>query len=635
MGTQVTVEEVELGGRVVRFEAGEVAGRAGGAVVVRSGAAMVLATIVAEAGPARKAASEDGLDFVPLTVEYRERASAVGRFPGGHGRREARLGDHEILMSRLLDRTLRPLIPSSWNAETQVLVTVFGAEAKSDLTTLSLLAAAAALHVSDVPAAGPAAGLRVGRGKGGALVFAPGEGASDEEWIVSASREGIVMAEGGAEEVPGEVVISVFEAATGTLEPVWAAIERLRVAVGKAKRPAPGATVDAAREATRASIAGGRREDGRAVDEVRAIDAKVGYLPSNHGSALFTRGGTQALVSVTLASDEPAVFDSLLAKRSDRFFLHYNFPPFSVGEVRAQRGPGRREVGHGALAQRALSPVIPAQDELPFSIRVVSDILESDGSSSMATVCGASLALMDAGVPVSGAVAGIAMGVVIGAGGATIVSDIRGVEDAHGDMDLKVAGTRKGLTAIQLDQKVGAVPLAVIAQALGQARVGLDHILDRMAEVLAEPRDKVAPHAPQVLRMKIPQSRIGLVIGQGGKTISELQSATQTRIDVKDDGRVKIAARRAQDAQAALARIEAIVQELTVGKVYTAEVVTIKEYGAFVRIGDHEGLVHVSELAATRVDKVEDVVRVGDSVQVKVIGADKRGRLELSRKAAL
>jgi polyribonucleotide nucleotidyltransferase len=420
------------------------------------------------------------------------------------------------------------------------------------------------------------------------------------------------------------------------LEPVWAAIERLRGAVGKAKREAPAKVVDSAYEATRQSIVSGLREDGRAGDEVRAIRGTVGYLPSNHGSALFTRGGTQALVSVTLASDEPAVFDSLLAKRSDRFFLHYNFPPYSVGEVRAQRGPGRREVGHGALAQRALGPVIPAQDELPFSIRVVSDILESDGSSSMATVCGASLALMDAGVPMKSAVAGIAMGVVIGEDGdGVVISDIRGVEDARGDMDLKVAGTRKGLTALQLDQKVGAVPMAVLGKALAQARVGLDHILDRMAEVIAEPRENVAPHAPQVLRTKIPQSRIGLVIGQGGKTISELQSATQTRIDVKDDGRVKIAARRAQDAQAALARIEAIVQELVVGKVYTAEVVTLKEYGAFVRIGDHEGLVHVSELAPTRVEKVEDVVRVGDSVQVKVIGADKRGRLELSRKAAL
>jgi len=679
------VEEVVVGGKRVTFEAGQVARQAHGAVVVRHEGSMVLATVVVEDGPARPpryGGSHD--EFVPLTVEYRERMSASGRIPGGYGKREARIGDHEVLTSRLIDRTLRPLFPKGFASEVQVLVTAFGADPKSDLESLALLAAAAALHVSQLPVE-VVAGLRIAR-IGERTVLMPSEperDAADLEWAVAATRAGFVMVEGGATGASEEAVLASLGEANGELAQVFAAFDRLRVAAGRDKIafvPAAGpsaadvAAVDAAylarmqaaylapkterrqvlaaiaseagealqpavdarwRQLVRERSAAGERIGGRGLEDVRDIMSEVGYLPSNHGSALFTRGETQALVSVTLgATDESLVYETVLGRKNERFFLHYNFPPFSVGEVKASRGPGRREVGHGALARRALDAVMPAAEDLAFTVRVVSDILESNGSSSMATVCGASLALMDAAVPITAPVAGIAMGLVSDGDVFAVLSDITGDEDQLGDMDFKVAATRDGITALQLDIKVGALTLELLGAALAQARRGIAHILEQMATTLAEPRAIVPAHAPQVVQLKIPPGRVGTLIGQGGKTVQEIQSTTNTRIDVKDDGRVRVSARKAGDLKAAIARIEALTLELKVGATYQAEVVTLKEYGAFVRIGEHEGLVHISELAPTRVEKVEDVLKIGEVITVKVIGADKRGRLELSRKAA-
>jgi len=679
---------VEIDGKRITFETGALARQAHGAVVVRHEGTFILATVVAE--PEGK----PGRDFFPLTVEYRERMSAAARIPGAYGKREGRTSDHEIVISRLIDRSLRPLFPHAFACEVQVQVTLFGVDPKSDVESLAILGAAAAVHLSDLPFAGPVAGLRVSA-KRDALVFlaGPDEREGGLDWIVSGTPTGLVMVEGGAHEAQAGQVIAALDAAHAAMAPLFEALDALRAEAGRDKREVdeasgwPDALVEAlepeledvfeaafvapkherrervaravkaaaARFAARwpdldvAAVAedrwrtfirrktvAGTRIGGRGLTAIRDITSEVGILPTNHGSALFTRGETQALVSVTLgATDESLVFETALGKQSDRFFLHYNFPPFSVGEVKPLRGPGRREIGHGALARRALAAVMPADDELAFSVRVVSDILESNGSSSMATVCGGCLALMDAGVPLKAPVAGIAMGLVSEDGQVVVLSDILGDEDHLGDMDFKVAGTAAGITALQLDNKLGALPRDVLVAAVAQAVDGIQHILGKMAETLAAPRPELPEGAPQVGTLRVPPGRIGAIIGQGGKTINELQSSTNTRIEVKDDGRVRVTARKTQDLKNALAKIEALASELKVGQVYKAEVVTIKDFGAFVRIGEHEGLVHVSELAPQRVDKVEDVLKLGDIVEVKVLGADERGRLKLSRKAAL
>ncbi|MFO0751086.1 MAG: polyribonucleotide nucleotidyltransferase [Myxococcota bacterium] len=688
-------ERVEVDGKTIIFETGVLARQAHGAVVVRHEGTFILATVVAEASPT------PGRDFFPLTVEFRERMSAGGRIPGAYGKREARTADHEILTSRLIDRSLRPLFPKTFACEVQILVTLFGVDARSDVDSLAILAASAAVHLSDLPFAGPVAGLRVAKKKAAGdddarLVLMPDDATRDGaslEWVVAGTRDGLVMVEGGADQVSADEVLAALESAHAALGPCLDALDRLRERGGRDKRPTPPEVawpatlvaalegelapvfaeafaapkrrrhelVDAASAAAvarygadhagvdvgacvdelwrghiRRETAGGRRIGGRGLTDIRDIWSEVGTLPTNHGSAVFTRGETQALVSVTLGSgDEALMFETALGKKSDRFMLHYNFPPFSVGEVKGLRGPGRREIGHGALARRALAAVMPPEEELPYTVRVVSDILESNGSSSMATVCGGCLALMDAGVPIKAPVAGIAMGLIDHEGQIAILSDILGDEDHLGDMDFKVAGTATGITALQLDNKLGALPHDVLVRAIAQAQQGIAHILGEMVKTLSEPRPEMAAGAPQVAQLRIPTTRIGTLIGQGGKTINELQSATNTRIEVKDDGRVRVTAKRAQDLKAAVARIEGLSAELKVGQVYKGEVVTIKEFGAFVRIGEHEALVHVSELALTRVDKVEDVVKLGDQIDVKVLGADERGRLKLSRKAAL
>jgi len=685
-----TTETITFGDAELTFETGELARQAHGALVVRHRNTMLLATVVV--GPE----DDPPRGFLPLTVDYRERMSAGGRVPGGYLRREGRMGDHEVLTSRLIDRTLRPLVPRGFQREVQVIVTCFGADAESDLESLAILAAAGAMHLSSVPFAGPVAGIRVSAGADGqlrTLAKHKSRARSQMDWVMALDRRGLVMLEGGAEGVTDEQILAAIDEATTALTPALDAFDRLREAAGRDKiafsptdevnldalatalADAAGPALESAwvlvdkvtrREAVEAALkpawatiasreavdvarfdavfkrlvrtrtVAGARLGGRRSDELRPVSAQVGYLPATHGSALFSRGGTQALVSATLGTaDDAREYETVLGKRSERFMLHYNFPPFSVGEAWPQRGTGRRELGHGTLARRAIMPVLPKRDDLPWVLRVVSDILESDGSSSMATVCGASLALFDAGVPLTAPVAGVAMGLVHEGDRHVVLTDITGQEDALGDMDFKVAGTRAGVTALQLDNKLGALPREVLAEAFAQARRAIDQLLDTMDATLSAPREAIAPHAPQVAQLTIPKRTIGRLIGPGGRKIQEIQTKTRTRIDVRDDGRVRVFAKNPADLKSGVERVRDVTLVLEIGAVYDAEVVTIKEYGAFVRIGAHEGLVHISELDHERVDRVEDVVRVGDGIRVRVQGADDRGRLELSRRAAL
>jgi polyribonucleotide nucleotidyltransferase len=663
-------ETVVLGGRELVFETGHMARQAHGAMVVRDGEAMVLATVVT--GPA---GPHEDPDFVPMTVEYRERMAAAGRIPGGWGKREGRQGDHEVLASRIIDRSLRPLFAPGFRDEVQLTVTVFGVEPGVDLEVLSVLAAAGAVQVAGLPFAGPVGAVRVVRMDDVVSVLADEtiRERAELDLLVSATRDGVVMIEGGGAEVAPEQVLAALDAAAEALGPVWDALERLGgvrdpstwpvvaavPAPDAARAAAFAAALKADKTARRAQIAAmiasegqvvaaqwtqfvraqaldGVRIGARGLCDVRDIVGEVGLLPSNHGSALFTRGETQALVTATIGGpDEAVTHDLLQGRRSERFMLHYNFPSFAVGEARPARGPGRREIGHGALARRAVAAVMPDERAFAQTVRVVSDILESNGSSSMATVCGASLALMDAGVPLARAVAGVAMGLVRDGGRTAVLTDINGAEDHLGDMDFKVAATERGVTALQLDNKLGSVPRSAIAQALAEGLDAIGRILATMATILATPRERMSRHAPQSASLKVSPARIGQLIGSGGRTIQELQQSTRTRVDVRDDGLVRVTARRAEDLAAAVERIQSLTLELSVGRVYPAEVVQLKDFGAFVRIGDHEGLVHISELAMTRVNRTEDAVAVGDRIEVKVLGADEKGRLKLSRRAAL
>ena len=664
-------ETVTLGDASITFEVGRLARQAHGAVAVYEGRAMVLATVVS-------AAPREGLDFFPLTVDYRERMAAAGRIPGSFGRREGRITDQETLASRLIDRSLRPLFPKGYRGDTQVIVTVYSAEKDSDLPALGLLAAAAALHVSDVPFSGPVATTRLST-LGQRIVpmaRAKGRRSASLDLMLAVGRDGLIMLEAAAESVPEETILAAIDAGIAALEPVLDSMDRLREMAGKPKRahkasttastpPTPEllaavrtalaipdrgardaalsaarAAADAGIEATiartiRAETVAGRRIGGRGFDEVRPIDCEVGLLKGTHGSAVFTRGETQALVTTTLGTaDEGLTSETIFGRVQQPFILHYNFPPFSVGDVRPMRGPGRREIGHGTLAWRALMPVMPDKSAFPYTVRLTSDITESNGSSSMATVCGGSLALMDAGVPLSAPVAGIAMGLVFEDDRVAILSDILGDEDHHGDMDFKVAGTADGVTALQLDNKLGAIPRGVLAQALEQARVGRLAILEEMAAVLAEPRPQVKEGAPQFARISIPKSLVGAVIGAGGKTVQELQSRTGTRIDVTKDGSVKIYGRSADGVRDAREHIEGLSLVLKHHGLYVAQVVALKEYGLFVRIGPHEGLVHVSELGAGGGEEGSAPYGVGDELLIRVIGVDNRGRVRLSGKAA-
>jgi polyribonucleotide nucleotidyltransferase len=684
--------EIEFGGRTLSLETGRLAKQAHGAVLAQYGDTIVLATVVS----AYK--SREKIDFLPLTVDYQERTFAAGKIPGGFFKREGRPSEKEILTSRLIDRSMRPLFPKGYDKETQIVVTVLSADRDNDPDMLSLIAASAALEVSDIPHNGPVAAVRMGR-IDGKLVVNPKVTEfenSDISMVVAAKPDSIMMLEGGAEIVDEEAILEALFTAHEEMRPVFELQEELRRLAGKPKRDFKPKEYDpellsavkdrmAADLEAALKIAGkkerssalydlsdrvveelgarfparanelaeacdkilrdrvrrvileqDRRIDDRSSTEIRPLSALVQMLPRTHGSALFQRGETQALATVTLgtSSDEQKI-DALLGERYKKFMLHYNFPPFSTGEVKFLRGPSRREIGHGALAERALAPVLPPEEDFPYTIRVVSEVLESNGSSSMATVCGGSLALFDAGVPVKAAVAGIAMGLVKEGEQVRVLTDILGDEDHLGDMDFKVAGTSEGITAIQMDNKVGGVTRDVMRQALHQARDARLFILGVMQEALEKPRKEVSSYAPRIVTLHIKPDKIRDVIGPGGKVIRGLVEETGCKIDIEDDGTVLIASSDGHAMEKAIAAIQAITAEPEVGRIYHGKVRKIVEFGAFVEImPGTDGLLHISQLSKDRVRRVEDVLHEGDEIMVKVLDVDRSGKIRLSLREA-
>ncbi len=713
---EVHTESIEIDGRRLTLETGKIARQAHGAVVVRQGDAVVLVTAVM-AGSARPGGGGGGDDdFVPLTVEYREKLAANGRIPGSFIRREARISDDEILASRILDRSTRPLFPKGIAQEIQVQATVLSADpARVETGLLALIGASAALHLSPIPWDGPIAGARLVRCDGRLIAFPDSaERARADLDLVVAMRHrggeaGLVMVEGGADQIVEAELLDALLQAGERLAPVVAAIEALRAKAGRPKRPltpialapeqaairAQIAALEAERldscfsivgkherhdalaaaqeglardavaaaaaalpflvtplhgsfalgEARRATdrrirervLASGQRLDGRTPEQIRPISCEAGWLPRPHGSALFTRGETQAMVSCTLGAKEQAQeVETFTGMESRRFLLHYNFPPYSVGEVRALRGPGRREIGHGNLARRALVPVLPEWNVFPYVIRVESDISESNGSSSMATTCGGCLALMDAGVPIRAPVAGIAMGLVSDGARFAVLSDILGDEDHLGDMDFKVTGTERGITAVQMDNKVGSLPREVLARALEQAQRGRLHILAEMKKALSAPRAELKEHAPRVTSVRIAPASIPELIGPRGANLKELRAQFGVEVSIDDAGFALIYANDAVRARGAARRVRELAGVVQVGKLYRGRVNGVKEFGAFVQIfRSAEGLVHVSEWDLQRIADLNLVTREGDSVLVRVLGVDDRGKLRLSRRAAL
>jgi len=686
----------KVGNQSISLEAGKLAKQADGSVVVRSGDSMVLVTAVSAKEP------KLGLDFFPLTVDYQERLSAAGRIPGSFFRREGRLTERETLISRLIDRSLRPLFPEGYQNETQVIATVFSADPAYDTDVLALTGASFSMAASDVPFPFQFAGVRVGR-VNGQFVANPSEterDQSDIDVIMAANRDSIFMVEGGGKEVSENDMIEALLFGQRAIAPLLEAQEQLAKSVKREKRgfekvplaegvadrvretalekvrsaytqhekherygqlsqikkdvvaelTAPGAPFEGKDKDVKTALEDlkyehmrrmitheGQRIGGRDTKTVRKISCDVGILPRAHGSALFTRGETQSLVTTTLGtSEDEQRMESLKGQSFRKFMLHYNFPPYSVGEVKPLRGAGRREIGHGVLAERALRAVLPPDDKFPYTIRVVSDILESNGSSSMATVCGGALALMDAGVPISAPVAGIAMGLIKEQDRIAILSDILGDEDHLGDMDFKVCGTAKGITSIQMDIKITGVDRQILTSALNQAREGRLHILGEMAKAIEKPRADISKYAPKITTIRIPVSRIKDVIGPGGKVIKDIIARTGATIDIEDDGSVAIASPNSEGVEQAIKMIRALTQEAEVGKTYLGTVRRIMEFGAFVEIfPGTDGLVHISDLANTRVKKVEDVLKEGDEVLVKVVSVDRSGKIRLSRKEAL
>jgi polyribonucleotide nucleotidyltransferase len=687
---QKKVVEVEVGGRTLSMETGRMAKQAGGAVIVRYGDTVLLVTATAQPKP------RDGMDFMPLTVEYQEKTYAAGRIPGGFFKREGRPTEKEILTCRLTDRPIRPLFADGWRCETQVITTVLSAEKDCDPDILSVCGASAALSISDIPFAGPIAAVRVGR-VDGKLILNPGAedlAKGDINLTVAGSRDAIVMVEGGGDIVPDAEMLEALFFAHDGLQPILDIQEELVELAGKPKRPKPDVKVDevlvarvaevgtpliqgamsepakleryakfdAAKaqvkealaeeypdrggelsdafgtlkyNAVRAMVVNeGKRLDGRDLTTVRPIACETTVLPRTHGSALFTRGETQALVTATLGtSGDTQRIDGLLGDVKKRFMLHYNFPPFSVGEVKFMRGPSRRDTGHGALAERALTPVLPTEEEFPYVARIVSEILESNGSSSMATVCGGSLALNDAGVPTKAPVAGIAMGLIKEGDDIAVLSDILGDEDHLGDMDFKVAGTAEGITALQMDIKIAGVTQDVMQKAIEQARDGRIHILGEMAKELKSARAEMSPFAPRIEAVKIPVDKIRDIIGPGGKVIRGLVEETGCSIDVSDDGTVQIASADGPALQHAIRRVKEITAEPEVGAIYEGTVRSIKDFGAFVEVlPGRDGLLHISQISNERVAKVTDVLSEGDVVRVKVLEVDRNGKIRLSKK---
>lgn len=703
-----------LGGRPLVIETGKLAKQANGSVLVRYGDTVVLVTATMSSEP------REGIDFFPLVVDYEERMYAVGKIPGGWGRREGKPTEMAILSSRMIDRPLRPLFPKGFRNDVQVVATVLSVDKDNAPETPALIGASAALSISDIPFGGPVGAVHIGRVDGEFVINPTVEQneKSDIHLTVAGTKDAVMMVEAGADEVPEEEMLDAIMFGHEVIKELVAFQEQIQSEVGIPKKEVEIFDVDEkleaeVREYTRTSLKdaistddklareerieaikdgtidhfldlyGGDRDglaengfatdsvyddiiqfeqsvnralekivreevrrmiledeirpDGRRPNEIRPIWCEVGLLPRTHGSGVFTRGQTQVLTVCTLGgSSDEQLLDGLGDEESKRYMHHYNFPPFSVGEARPIRGPGRREIGHGALAERALVPVLPSQEEFPYTIRLVSEVLESNGSSSMASVCGSTLALMDAGVPIKRPVAGIAMGLIKEGDTVAILSDIQGMEDALGDMDFKVAGTEAGITAIQMDIKIPGIDRKVLAAALKQAREGRMYILDKMLSVLPGPRSNLAPYAPRILQMQIEPDKIRDVIGPGGKMIKEIIDKTGVEIDIEDDGRIRILSVDEKSAEMAKAMIERLTKSVEVGTVYLGKVVRTTPFGAFVEIlPGKEGLVHISKLSNSRVERVEDVVKVGDEIMVKAIDIDKQGRISLSRKDAL
>jgi len=686
--------KAEIGDKTLSIQTGKIARQASGSVVVQYGETILLVTVVAADEP------RVGMGFLPLSVEYQEKIYAAGRIPGNYYRREiGRPSEKETLTARLIDRPIRPLFPKDFFYETQVIVTVLSMDYENEPDVLAMTGASAALVLSDIPFAGPIAGVRVGR-IDGELKINP----CITEWdkcdinvIVAGTKTGVVMVEGGGDIVSEAEMLEAIFFGHEAIQPIISLQEKLREAAGIPKRPFESAETDGELAEKLGSLALGRireamnisvkiernkairairkeifeelgeeyadrksevwdifddvktklsrdfvlkegtRIDGRKFDEIRPINCEVGVLPRPHGSSLFTRGETQAMGILTIGSgmDEQRV-ETLSGDEFRPFMLHYNFPPFSVGEVKRVGGPSRRDIGHGGLSTRAVAKVLPSKEEFDYTIRIVSEVLESNGSSSMATVCAASLALMDGGVPIKTPVAGIAMGLVEDGEKVVILSDIMGDEDHTGDMDFKVAGTADGITALQMDIKILGISREILEKALEQARKGRLFILGKMAETLNKARGELSPHAPKVVTIKINPDKIRDIIGPGGKMIRAIQSETNTRVEVDDSGMVKVAAASDAESKAALERINEIVAEPEVGQIYEGTVVKITDFGAFVQImPGTDGLLHISELAKHRVKKVTDVVREGDSIRVKVIEIRRDGKINLSHKVLL
>lgn len=685
--------EMELGGRKLVIENGKMAKQANGAVLVRYGDTVVLVTATASAEP------REGVDFFPLTVDYEEKMYAAGKIPGGFIKREGRPSSDAILCARLIDRPIRPLFPKGFRNDVQIVATVLSVEQDNAPELAAMIGASAALTVSDIPFMGPIAGVRVGR-VDDQFVINPTEEqrkVSTLNLTVAGSKDAVMMVEAGANELPEEIILDAILYGHKEIQRIVAWQEEIQAVCGKEKREAKlfkvpeeleQAIADYAKdrldEATRnpdkldrdAHIADINadvmehflvdypemdkeiamalhdleksivrhmithekiRPDGREVEEVRPVSCEVGLLPRTHGSGLFTRGQTQVLTVTTLGSlGDEQIIDGLGPETTKHYIHHYNFPGYSVGEAKPIRSPGRREIGHGALAERALVPVIPSIEEFPYTIRLVSEILESNGSSSMGSVCGSTLSLMNAGVPIKRPVSGVAMGLVKEGDAYTILTDIQGMEDALGDMDFKVAGTSEGVTAIQMDIKVDGLSRDILSAALQQAKRGREFILGKMLACIAEPAADLSPYAPRVETMKIKVDKIRDVIGTGGKVVKKIIDETGVQIDIHEDGNIFISSVDAEGMKKAKQMIEDIVREVEVGEVYTGKVTRLMKFGAFVEVlPGKEGLVHISQLASHRVENVEDVVQVGDQLQVKVVEIDEKGRINLSHKACL
>jgi polyribonucleotide nucleotidyltransferase len=686
--------ELDIAGRTLRLETGRVAKQAGGSIWASYGDTVVLATAVASQN------AKPGVDFLPLTVDYQEKAYAAGKIPGGYFKREGRPSEKEVLTSRLIDRPLRPLFPEGYYFETQVIASVLSADKTGSSDILGITAASAALAISDIPFQGPVAGIKIGRVDGRFVINPDLETLEKSELhlVVAGTADAVMMVEAGANELPEATMLAAIELAHAEIKRIVTKINELREKAGRPKRTVttdhiapeltdrvkalvaqgirdaimiPNKTARQERldlilqdaieklrnpdephrerhvkivfhgleytEVRNMILERGSRADGRGPADIRPITCEVGILPRTHGSALFTRGETQSLAVITLGTtDDEQRIDALEGEYTRTFMLHYNFPPFSVGEARPLRSPGRREVGHGALAERALKPVIPGKDVFPYTLRIVSDILESNGSSSMATVCVGTLGLMDAGVPIKEPVAGIAMGLIKEEERVMILSDILGLEDHLGDMDFKVCGTKQGVTALQMDIKICGITPALMHQALEQAKTGRLHILSCMLKALDAPRKRMSAFAPRIYTMKVKQDKIREVIGPGGKTIRGIQADCGVKVNIEDTGVVTIASVDEASLEKAKEIINRIIEEVEVGKTYLGTVRKIMDFGAFVEVlPGTDGLVHISQLAHHRVKSVADEVAEGDQILVKVLEIDRQGKIRLSRKETM